>query len=628
MRIFYLSSRIKFVQSFEVKSFIYLCGTKGLMVSSFNGAGLAVTIVMFVTTCLMTMVMTIVWKQRIVTAAAFLVLFGSVELLYLSAAFFKVPKGGWISLLLSLTFMSVMFVWNYGKLKKHQFYLENKVSMNRILSLGPSLGMVRVPGIGLVYTNLATGIPAIFGHFVTNSPAFHQVLVFVCVKSVQVPYVWAEERMLMGRVGPREYHMFRCIVRYGYKDVPHENYNFENRLVSALVEFLETEGKVKDEYGDTESENNDENVPERVFTLPDHEEKMVRSLKEIEELFSGCLETHPGLKEETVQILKARESGIAYILGHSYAKAKKSSTILTKFAIDVVYSFLSRNCRGTDVVLNVPHTSLLEIGMIYYAVVNHLEDAHEEIDRAISTALKESKPVYISVSCNLPSIPHPTFSREPIPFSLIHRTSNPAGLEAAVEAAAAFLDKAVKPVLVGGPKLRVAKATEAFVEFADASGYEFQMQYGSIGWSVGALLGYAQSIPDKRVIACIGDGSFQVTAQDVTTMIRCEQKSVIFLINNGGYTIEVEIHDGPYNVIKNWNYTGVVEAFNNDDGKLWTAKVKSEEELIEAISTATGEKEDHLCFIEVFVHKDDTSKELLEWGSRVCSANSRPPNPQ
>ncbi|KVH94118.1 Thiamine pyrophosphate enzyme, N-terminal TPP-binding domain-containing protein [Cynara cardunculus var. scolymus] len=133
-------------------------------------------------------------------------------------------------------------------------------------------------------------------------------------------------------------------------------------------------------------------------------------------------------------------------------------------------------------------------------------------------------------------------------FSQELRISNKSGLEAAVEAAAAFLNKAVKPVMVGGPKLRV-------------------------------------------------------TAQDVTTMIRNEQKSIIFLINNGGYTIEVEIHDGPYNVIKNWNYT-------------------------EAISTATGEKEDHLCFIEVIVHKDDTSKELLEWGSRVCSANARPPNPQ
>lgn len=49
--------------------------------------------------------------------------------------------------------------------------------------------------------------------------------------------------------------------------------------------------------------------------------------------------------------------------------------------------------------------------------------------------------------------------------------SNKRGLEAAVEAAAAFLNKAVKPVMVGGPKLRVAKAHEAFIELADASGY-------------------------------------------------------------------------------------------------------------------------------------------------------------
>lgn len=36
------------------------------------------------------------------------------------------------------------------------------------------------------------------------------------------------------------------------------------------------------------------------------------------------------------------------------------------------------------------------------------------------------------------------------------------------------------------------------------------MQYGLIGWSVSATLGYAQAMPEKRVIACIGDGSFQV----------------------------------------------------------------------------------------------------------------------
>ncbi|XP_030971586.1 pyruvate decarboxylase 1 [Quercus lobata] len=430
------------------------------------------------------------------------------------------------------------------------------------------------------------------------------------------------------------------------------------------------------------------------------------------------------------------------------------------------------------------------------AVVNNLDDAHELIDTAISTALKESKPVYISIGCNLPGIPHPTFGRDPVPFFLAPKISNQLGLEAAVEAAAEFLNKAVKPVLVGGPKLRVAKAQKAFVELADASeypvavmpsakglvpehhphfigtywgaistsfvgeivesadayvfagpifndyssvgysllikkekaiivqpnrvtianglsfgwvfmadflsalakrlkknctahenysriyvpsgiplkcekdeplrvnvlfkhiqdmlsgdsaviaetgdswfncqklrlpencGYEFQMQYGSIGWSVGATLGYAQAAKDKRVIACIGDGSFQVTAQDISTMIRCGQRTIIFLINNGGYTIEVEIHDGPYNVIKNWDYTALVDAIHNGEGKCWTAKVRKEDELTEAIATATGAQKDSLCFIEVFVHKDDTSKELLEWGSRVSAANGRPPNPQ
>jgi len=59
---------------------------------------------------------------------------------------------------------------------------------------------------------------------------------------------------------------------------------------------------------------------------------------------------------------------------------------------------------------------------------------------------------------------------------------------------------------------------------------------------------------------------------------------------------------------------------------LW--QVRTEEELVDAIATVQGEKKDFLCFIEVILHKDDTSKELLEWGSRVAAANGRPPNPQ
>uniref|UniRef100_A0A0C9RLS4 pyruvate decarboxylase n=1 Tax=Wollemia nobilis TaxID=56998 RepID=A0A0C9RLS4_9CONI len=115
------------------------------------------------------------------------------------------------------------------------------------------------------------------------------------------------------------------------------------------------------------------------------------------------------------------------------------------------------------------------------AIVKDLDDAHELIDHAISTALIESKPVYISISCNLPSIRHPTFSYEPVPFSLSPRLSNPNSLEAAVEMTAQFLNAAVKPVLVGGPKLRVAKAKDAFAGLVDATGYAYAVMPSAKG---------------------------------------------------------------------------------------------------------------------------------------------------
>lgn len=290
---------------------------------------------MFVTTCLMTLVIIIVWKKGIIKALSCLLLFGSIELLYISASACKIPDGGWIPILLSIIFVGIMFTWNYGTMKKHQFDVENKVSMSKMLSLGPCLGMVRVPGIGFIFSNLASGIPAIFGHFITNLPAFHQVLVFICAKSVQVPYVSENERLVISRIGPKEFHMFRCIVRYGYKDMQQENYNFENKLVSAIIQFIETEDYAEEQTNE--------------LTIDD-----------------GNINMEDSCKAESMQILKAKESGVTYIIGHSYAEAKKSSSILKKFGIDIVYAFLSKNCRDHDIMLDVAHTSLLEVGMAYH----------------------------------------------------------------------------------------------------------------------------------------------------------------------------------------------------------------------------------------------------------------------
>jgi pyruvate decarboxylase len=71
--------------------------------------------------------------------------------------------------------------------------------------------------------------------------------------------------------------------------------------------------------------------------------------------------------------------------------------------------------------------------------------------------------------------------------------------------------------------------------------YQMQMLYGSIGWALPATLGSQLAQPQGRSILMIGDGSFQVTAQELSTMIRLKTNSVIFIFNNMGYRIEVRI---------------------------------------------------------------------------------------
>jgi TPP-dependent 2-oxoacid decarboxylase len=182
--------------------------------------------------------------------------------------------------------------------------------------------------------------------------------------------------------------------------------------------------------------------------------------------------------------------------------------------------------------------------------------------------------------------------------------------------------------LLDGRSLLVAETGDSWfngmgLTLPDGARFEIQMQYGSIGWSVGATLGLCLGSHNRRVVACIGDGSFQMTAQELSTMIRYGVDPIIFLINNGGYTIEVEIHDGPYNTIKNWSYAGLIDVFNADDGQGWGCRVATASELDEAISTARNRK--GVSLIEVMIDRDDCNRDLLRWGNRVARNNGRPP---
>src|SRR4051812_44019923 len=84
-------------------------------------SGLAVISVMLVTTCLTSLVITLCWNKSPFLALAFLLFFGSIESLYLSASLIKFREGAWVPILLAFLLMTVMFLWHYATLKKYQF---------------------------------------------------------------------------------------------------------------------------------------------------------------------------------------------------------------------------------------------------------------------------------------------------------------------------------------------------------------------------------------------------------------------------------------------------------------------------------------------------------------------------
>ena len=85
--------------------------------------------VMFIMAFIMALVIVFVWQRSMVIAVVFLLFFWFIEGVYLSAALIKVPQGGWVPLVLSLIFVVIMFVWHYRTRKKHNFEVENKVSL-------------------------------------------------------------------------------------------------------------------------------------------------------------------------------------------------------------------------------------------------------------------------------------------------------------------------------------------------------------------------------------------------------------------------------------------------------------------------------------------------------------------
>jgi indolepyruvate decarboxylase len=125
------------------------------------------------------------------------------------------------------------------------------------------------------------------------------------------------------------------------------------------------------------------------------------------------------------------------------------------------------------------------------------------------------------------------------------------------------------------------------VPLADGVRVEAQVLWGSIGWATPAAFGIALADPGRRTILITGEGSHQLTANEIGSMGRFGANVIVFVLNNDGYLIERALEENPdwsYNDLAPWRYAELPRALGCADW--FTARATTLGELDAAMKAA------------------------------------------
>jgi indolepyruvate decarboxylase len=108
--------------------------------------------------------------------------------------------------------------------------------------------------------------------------------------------------------------------------------------------------------------------------------------------------------------------------------------------------------------------------------------------------------------------------------------------------------------------------------------------YTSMGFAVPAALGAQIARPESRVVAIVGDGAFQMTGMELSTIVRRKLPVIVIVLDNGGYGTERLLHPGEFkfNDIHPWQYSQLPAVLGGGSGY----EVRTEGEFDAALTAA------------------------------------------
>lgn len=310
--------------------------------------------VMTLTSSFLVLIMIMIWKTHILLIISYVLVIGTVELVYLSSVLYKFDQGGYLPLAFAAVLMAIMYVWNDVYRRKYYYELDHKISPDKLKEVITGKNFCQIPGLAMFYSELVQGIPPIFKHYVANVPALHSVLVFVSIKSLPIGKVPVEERFLIRRVEPKELNVFRCVVRYGYMDARNEQEPFEILLIERLKEFIADDFWFSQKMLNNDGNNGDHGA------LDDGENDENKDVNQVDEE-----KRREALEKEIEAVEKACRAGVVHLIGENEVVADKAAGIGKRILIDYVYNFLRRNLTQSEKVFDIPHKRMLKVGMTY-----------------------------------------------------------------------------------------------------------------------------------------------------------------------------------------------------------------------------------------------------------------------
>ena len=176
--------------------------------------GIAVTGAMLIDTCLMAVLLIVLWRWKLWLAVPVIVTFFVVDGAYFAANATKVPDGGWFPLLIGGIAFTLLTTWNKGRRLMRDRMTEAALPLN-VFAKSAHGSAARVPGTAIFMASSNAGVPSALLHNIKHNKVLHERVVVLTVEVQDVPYVEPADRYSVTDLGQGFYRM---ALRYGFME--------------------------------------------------------------------------------------------------------------------------------------------------------------------------------------------------------------------------------------------------------------------------------------------------------------------------------------------------------------------------------------------------------------------------